>query len=346
MFQPMNWKRILIVGIPVLVIIGCLYPRFGKPHDADSHITKARELSNIRQVAMSHHAIAMSSPNPKVIVGNTVYEWAIDLARKGGTSLTILYVVRGYGLDRRQISEELICDPVSNQVNQPFLDMTIAYDIASGMPSDTLNLSSVPLIWTTGLQSDGTWSKDSPWGGEVGIIGYADGHTVRYDNQNKVEFIKYGTKEVTYDVSEALPPQAKILLAPKSPNKALKLEAIQTRIEGDAGEKIQLIKIGMTREEVEAIFGNAWTTLEDAWVTGTGRPSVSDRGHNASYVPKGYRPKRHYGHIDLWYDWKDIRSQEERQTEGGFHYNASSDQQVIELPAFIKKSTINRTQQL
>ena len=39
-----------------------------------------------------------------------------------------------------------------------------------------------PILWTKGLQSDGTWEGDSPWGGAGGHILWSDGWMGFYEN--------------------------------------------------------------------------------------------------------------------------------------------------------------------
>tara|TARA_Y100000588_G_C13991632_1_gene811753 strand:- start:95 stop:826 length:732 start_codon:yes stop_codon:yes gene_type:complete len=78
-----------------------------------------------------------------------------------------------------------------------------------------LEVGSFPIIWTKGLQTDGTWEGDSPWGGKGGHILYNDGTIVWYENTSGAEgkgvFTDVDTEEKTVNIKNALPDQWEIL---------------------------------------------------------------------------------------------------------------------------------------
>ena len=66
-----------------------------------------------------------------------------------------------------------------------------------------------PVMWTRGLQPDGTWQADSPYGNWGGYVGYAGGAMNVFRGQI-TGLMKWGTKIPTANISEALPPGTRI----------------------------------------------------------------------------------------------------------------------------------------
>lgn len=61
-----------------------------------------------------------------------------------------------------------------------------------------------PVIWTKGLQSDGTWEGDSPWGGAGGHVLFSDG-TIKWYETAEDQFVNAQSEEMTSDVEQAIP---------------------------------------------------------------------------------------------------------------------------------------------
>ena len=68
-----------------------------------------------------------------------------------------------------------------------------------------------PLIWTRGLQADGTWRADSPYRGVGGAICFVGGNVQQLDTLVGYPLLhKWGTQEPTVNIREALPPGTRI----------------------------------------------------------------------------------------------------------------------------------------
>ena len=183
-----------------------------KPQVSGGRTPKTSARINTHQIALSHYQISIAGNRKSKVLGNTVNEWALSLAKVGGPNITVLYWA---GESRPEKSmDERIYNEIHGIDNKEFLESTLSYDVAPGHYSESNDISNIPLIWTTGLQSDGTWVKDSPWDGEGGHVAFADGRTVWVEG--RAQFKKYGTEEITHDVSEALPLNRKILRANKA----------------------------------------------------------------------------------------------------------------------------------
>ena len=75
--------------------------------------------------------------------------------------------------------------------------------VSLNIPAET------PIAWTRGLQSDGTWRKDSPYGGEVGFVVFAGGNTRIFPGTIE-GLLKWGPHEPTNNIAEALSPGTRI----------------------------------------------------------------------------------------------------------------------------------------
>jgi len=74
-------------------------------------------------------------------------------------------------------------DPLETTAAWDSAISAISYQMALNIPPNGGNTN--PIIWTKGLQTDGTWSSnldDSPWGDAGGHIGFADGSVRWFDD--------------------------------------------------------------------------------------------------------------------------------------------------------------------
>jgi hypothetical protein len=107
---------------------------------------------------------------------------------------------------------ESILNPNEKQENAPinpaFQGAPLAWAVAL-LPNMMKLPSATPWLWTRGLQPDGTWRKDSPYGGEGGIICFLGGNS-QFCLAGKVNLVKWGTDETTHNILEALPPGTRV----------------------------------------------------------------------------------------------------------------------------------------
>lgn len=78
-------------------------------------------------------------------------------------------------------------------------DYVFLYPIPYDSPADT-----TPILFSKGLQIDGTWSSDSPYGTGGGIIVFLDGHAKFCTNAQEV-LVDYCTGEPIQTVQQAVP---------------------------------------------------------------------------------------------------------------------------------------------
>lgn len=157
------------------------------------------------------------------------------------------------------------------------------------------------------------------------------------ENEKSNAFIEAIIKAREISDEEAQPLRERIkekhskLLAIKKLSQTKRIEILEN-IHHDAKKRLALITIGMSREEVEGILGEGWsTTIGDFWAN----------GNNQGYALNDYAQHHDFGCIYIWYDWKDIRRSSTRK-EGERLYNPSKDQQVIKQPIFTSCLSINK----
>jgi hypothetical protein len=103
-------------------------------------------------------------------------------------------------------------NPKDAPINPGFQGAPLTWAVAL-MPSVLKLPPQTPWLWTRGLQSDGSWRKDSPYGGEGGVICYAGGNAKFFStgaSDDVVYPLKWGTEQPTSNILEALPPGTRI----------------------------------------------------------------------------------------------------------------------------------------
>ena len=213
----------LIELLTVIAIIGILaallIPTVGSVLD---RANQSQAANNLRQIALAYAAFANNQSTPRTIDPDKVqepYEWAAVLAEKVGLNDAALYYIGSdpavaqfsnlpktvgtYDAEGRLIENHLIGTPVS-------------WSFAAGI-SPRSPVSTTPIAWTRGLNSEGYWNRDSPWEGKGGHIAYLDGHVEWYHNlvgddpNGKGLLVRYLDKSATRNIKESLNPSADIL---------------------------------------------------------------------------------------------------------------------------------------
>jgi hypothetical protein len=114
-------------------------------------------------------------------------------------------VVKTSGFDLRG---SILADGDKSKFAPGFDDAPLAWAIAL-VPDITKLPPETPVMWTRGLQLDGTWQADSPYGNWGGYVGYAGG-PLNVFHGKITGLMKWSTKEPTDNIAEALPPGTRI----------------------------------------------------------------------------------------------------------------------------------------
>jgi len=100
------------------------------------------------------------------------------------------------------------------QPNPQFRQLKLSLAVPTGVTLRTSHPPSTPLIWTRGLQSDGTWSPHSPYGSEGGHIAFVSGRVAFFRNLHGEDgrgvLQRFDGTGPTANILEALPPGARI----------------------------------------------------------------------------------------------------------------------------------------
>jgi prepilin-type N-terminal cleavage/methylation domain-containing protein len=173
---------------------------------------RAKASSNLRQICLAYISYSQENGLLRSIYAETPHEWAAQLARHTGLNEASLYfiendpAIEGITLPASILAD--INDTASFDVTG-FSKAPIAYALVSGLYTQAPP-STTPIAWTRGLRTDGTWSKDSPYLGRGGFIGFLDGHVAWYttlsdpNNPKGGLLIEYGTQKPTADIAEAI----------------------------------------------------------------------------------------------------------------------------------------------
>ena len=139
-----------------------------------------------------------------------VYAYAAELARSGILMWPQFWLSRIDPSLKTAAFEDnhYIVNSVSKRINPKFQGAPLAFAVAllpkvSDLPPTT------PIAWTRGLQPDGTWRKDNPYGGKGGDVFFVGGNVQQY-TKTAGPFVKWGTLEPTSNILEALPPGTRI----------------------------------------------------------------------------------------------------------------------------------------
>ena len=179
----------LLVVLAVLgILASILLPAIG---NVQTRARQAAAQADLRSIALGYNTFALGGSRvrsigpgawtPGATTAATTGEWAQVLAEFADLNSGPLYFVSS-APDVTAMAE--IPPVILNGEGQPTADWSnhtenLSYEAAVGLPPSAPP-SLTPLLWTKGLQADGTWADDSPWEGRGGHIAFLDGHVVFY----------------------------------------------------------------------------------------------------------------------------------------------------------------------
>lgn len=202
---------IAIIGILAAIII----PAVGNVRVKAAQAASASDLKNI---ATSYNSFAISGARSRTIgdgawgVGLTQAsspaEWAQVLAEFAELNDGSIYFISSAD-DVATVSVIpkviLTGDPESPTADWTTAEDAISYSMAVNI-SPNAPASVTPIIWTKGLENDGSWPADrtlSPWGDSGGHIAFADGHVQFYKTTTN-ELIDPTTSNTTTSIETAV----------------------------------------------------------------------------------------------------------------------------------------------
>lgn len=184
----------------VVIMASVMVPTYGRVHTTAQ---RSVDASNLRQIGQAS-LIYASDNGDKLPTAPDVWSYAGELARGGGLNdASVWFAGREAEIGRRmgtvlQSGDRTTVDPAFRAIG-PSIVVPLG-GITADMPSTT------PIAWTRGLQRDGTWSKDSPHGGEGGHIVFLGGNVMFYRRLADAPLTRFDGSGTTTNILEALPP--------------------------------------------------------------------------------------------------------------------------------------------
>lgn len=182
---------------------------------------KAAQLTsnnNCKQILTAYLSYSSSGSSPRNISvdkGSSVTNWAVYLTQQSPeiNDARLWFIAEDTRLDGIDIPRQVInlTTKAADSAFQAALPKSWA--VVAGAPRTPDG--SYPIIWTRGLAASGTkWDVTSPWKGDGGHIGFANGSTQYVTSTEgdtgKGLFIGFTSKQETTNLTDALGTNAKI----------------------------------------------------------------------------------------------------------------------------------------
>lgn len=160
-------------------------------------------VSGLRQIGQAS-LIYAAAHEDKLPLASGVWDYARELALGGGLNDAWIWHLEIDPAFASNLPLSTVLAQGSTELDPAFARSHPAYAvplgrIENGMPSTT------PIAWTRGLQRDGTWSADSPFGTQGGHIIFLGGNVAYYRNVRD-QLVRHSDGARTSDIREALPP--------------------------------------------------------------------------------------------------------------------------------------------
>ena len=196
--------RWVICGASAALFVTTFFPKSGRFRENSPRLVDA---SNLRQIGQST-VIYVVERGGGLPVARDVWEYAGELARDGWLNDATLWVSP---LDPARTEEDagklgtvLTTDRVG--IDATFRRTKPSWAVPLGRSNARLP-ETMPVAWTRGLQTDGTWATHSPYGGEGGHVVFFGGEVRFFDKLTPREgLVRFDGKGWTANILEALPP--------------------------------------------------------------------------------------------------------------------------------------------
>lgn len=207
----------LIELLTVIAIIGILaailIPAVGKVREVAN---KSKSSSNMRSIAVSYATYSTSGGRIRTLTkskltstesGESVHGVAEFLAKNVDLTDASIWIIGSDPAVADYTSELPVIVGFRNSENvfevadEWTTQVPVGYDFAVAVSGNAPS-TTTPLIWTRGLNTSGTWGKDTPWG-LGGHIAYLDGHVSFYTELGKEDgqLVDPSTGDLTTDIN-------------------------------------------------------------------------------------------------------------------------------------------------
>lgn len=203
-----HFIRTLIVGGALGFIAWLVIPKVNGPVPGSPRASDRADLGVVGKSRIIYETDHPNGMPPKALTD--VYAYATEMARSGvlmGPQFWLSHI--DPALNATDLDDiHSIINPATKLINPKLQGAALAFAVAL-LPKVSELPPTTPIAWTRGLQPDGTWRKDNPYGGKGGDVVFAAGNVQQFANTTGA-FMKWGTHEPTSNIQEALPPGTRI----------------------------------------------------------------------------------------------------------------------------------------
>lgn len=183
--------ELLAVIVVLAVLIAILIPTISGVVNQKGNFSHA---SHARQIAQAYQTYSLDQPHPRNIsttasspggtaltgTASNIEDVALILAKYAKLNDGAAWFIRtDKNLADAYIPRAVFAGDIT-QAKSVTVDFQKtspkAWAFVVGLTTSPPQASMMPLLWTYGLKSDGTWLRNSPWDGTGGHIAYLDGH--------------------------------------------------------------------------------------------------------------------------------------------------------------------------
>jgi len=165
------------------------------------------DAANLRQIGLSCRVYA-GAHGRRLPVATDIRDFARQLAIGGGLTEASVWLTESEGAGAEGGELGPVLAPDGRRLAPTFSVVRPSFAVVlSGLDADAPETT--PVAWTRGLRADGTWSPDSPYGGDGGHVVFLDG-TVVFFSRIDGALARFDGKGLTSNILEALPPGARV----------------------------------------------------------------------------------------------------------------------------------------
>ena len=207
----------LIELLTVITIIGILFGIAFKGADVALIAgAKAKQSANMRDILSAY--ISYNSENGPIVenineeemvntdddevtyTSGTIHDFAAVLAEMSremnNAEVWISARDKGAKKENRKHKATFVLDPDSDEDNQEidedFQNSILSFNAFAGVEeSEQFGASGTPVVYTAGLDEEGSWSKKAPNGRSGGHVGYLSGHVKAFKQIKEEDFTQW-----------------------------------------------------------------------------------------------------------------------------------------------------------
>jgi len=199
----------------LLLIASIIVPSISRVQEVARRTVDASSLRQISQASI----IYAQSRDDSLPEAADIWDYARALAEDGGADEPSLWWSKSDPASDNFIDSPATVLLPNSHRPRPLDPAFRALKPSVAIPVGKLNTrmpATTPIAWTRGLQPDGTWSPDSPYGTEGGYIAFLGGNVSFYKNLGSPSdrtsaLTRFDGQGQTANILEALPPGTRIV---------------------------------------------------------------------------------------------------------------------------------------